>query len=190
MQDDTTEARVPGGPLAVGGLHPLAWVFILLALADLVWFIVNAGAAQMSSLSDYAFYGLQILPAVGAVLFPAALLARHPDVAYAERSRRVHAERMPNDPLFPQQFYLGTGTATIDAVSAWDVTLGSPAIVVAVLDTGSTSHADLAGRLLPGYDFVADLTLSNDGSPLWTLQGISAALSRAKWGTSPITKNI
>jgi len=96
----------------------------------------------------------------------AALLARHPDVAYAERSRRVHAERMPNDPLFPQQFYLGTGTATIDAVSAWDVTLGSPAIVVAVLDTGSTSHADLAGRLLPGYDFVADLTLSNDGSPL------------------------
>jgi len=81
MHDDTTEARVPGGPLAVGGLHPLAWVFILLALADLVWFIVNAGAAQMSSLSDYAFYGLQILPAVGAVLFPAALLARHPDAA-------------------------------------------------------------------------------------------------------------
>jgi hypothetical protein len=39
----------------------------------------------------------------------AALLARHPDVAYAERSRRVHAERMPNDPLFPQQFYLATG---------------------------------------------------------------------------------
>ena len=32
MHDDTTEARVPGGPLAVGGLHPLAWVFILLAL--------------------------------------------------------------------------------------------------------------------------------------------------------------
>ena len=81
MHDDTTEARVPGGPLAIGGLHPLAWVFILLALADLVWFIVNAGSAQMTSLSDYAFYGLQILPAVAAVLFPAALLARHPDAA-------------------------------------------------------------------------------------------------------------
>ena len=35
----------------------------------------------MTSLSDYAFYGLQILPAVAAVLFPAALLARHPDAA-------------------------------------------------------------------------------------------------------------
>ena len=81
MRDDTTETRVPGGPLALGGLHPLAWVFIVLALVDLVWFIVNAGSAQMTSLSDYAFYGLQILPAVAAVLFPAALLARHPDAA-------------------------------------------------------------------------------------------------------------
>ena len=85
--DDTTESqadaelRVPGGPLAIGGLHPLAWVFILLALADLVWFIVNASATEMTSLSDAAFYGLQILPAVAAVLFPAALLARHPDAA-------------------------------------------------------------------------------------------------------------
>ena len=81
MQDDTTEPRVPGGPLAVGGLHPLAWLFIVLALVDLVWFIVNAGSAQLTSKSDYAFYGLQILPAVAAVLFPAALLARHPDAA-------------------------------------------------------------------------------------------------------------
>lgn len=81
MHGDTTDARVPGGPLAIGGLHPLAWVFILLALGDLVWFIVNAGSAQMTSPSDYAFYGFQILPAVAAVLFPAALLARHPDAA-------------------------------------------------------------------------------------------------------------
>jgi hypothetical protein len=73
------EVRVPGGPLAIGGLHPLAWVFILLALADLVWFIVNAASAQLTSLSDAAFYGLQILPAIAAVLIPAALLARHPD---------------------------------------------------------------------------------------------------------------
>ena len=79
--DDITEARVPGGPLAIGGLHPLAWVFILLALADLVWFIVNADTTEMTSLGDFVFYGIQILPAVAAILFPAALLARHPDAA-------------------------------------------------------------------------------------------------------------
>ena len=78
MHDDTTEAPLPGGPLAVGGLHPLAWVFILLALADLVWFIVNADTAEMTSPGDFLFYGLQVLPAVAAILFPAALLARHP----------------------------------------------------------------------------------------------------------------
>src|ERR1700754_782925 len=58
MHDETTEPRVPGGPLAIGGLHPLSWVFILLALADLVWFIVNANTAAMTSLADVVFYGI------------------------------------------------------------------------------------------------------------------------------------
>ena len=94
----------------------------------------------------------------------AALLARHPGVAYAERSRRLRAERIPSDPLYGSQFYLLPGPTTIDAQSAWDLTTGSPAVVVAVLDTGVTAHADLAGRLLPGYDFVANFTYSNDGN--------------------------
>jgi serine protease len=96
----------------------------------------------------------------------AAELARHPDVAYAERSRRMHADRVPNDPSYRGQFYLLPGATTIDAQSAWDLTTGSPAVVVAVLDSGSTRHADLAGRLLPGYDFVADFMRSNDGSAM------------------------
>ena len=79
MHDESTEVRVPGGRLAIGGLHPLAWVFILLALVDLVWFIVNADASEITSLADFVFYGLQVFPAVAAILFPAALLARHPD---------------------------------------------------------------------------------------------------------------
>jgi serine protease len=54
---------------------------------------------------------------------------------------------------------------TIDAPGAWDVTIGSPALVVAVLDTGATAHADLAGRVLRGYDFVSPQRLSNDATP-------------------------
>ena len=95
----------------------------------------------------------------------AASLARHPDVAYAERTHRLRAERVANDPLFNNQFYLQPGAASIDAPAAWDVTVGSPAIVVAVLDTGVTAHADLAGRLVPGYDFVSPQRLSNDPTP-------------------------
>jgi serine protease len=95
----------------------------------------------------------------------AASLARHPDVAYAERTHRVRAERVANDPLFNNQFYLQPGPASIDATAAWDLTVGSPAIVVAVLDTGVTAHADLVERLVPGYDFVSPEHLSNDASP-------------------------
>ncbi len=94
----------------------------------------------------------------------AARIAAHPDVEYAERSRRLYAERVPSDPLFQNQFYLMPGATTIDAQSAWDMTVGAPGTVVAVLDTGSTNHADLAGRLLPGYDFVSNFAYSNDGA--------------------------
>lgn len=95
----------------------------------------------------------------------AAALLRHPDVAHTGRTHRVRAARIANDPLFANQFYLQPGPASIDAPSAWDVTVGSPSVVVAVLDTGSTPHADLAGRTLPGYDFVSPQALSNDASP-------------------------
>jgi len=94
----------------------------------------------------------------------AARISAHPDVLYAERSRPIRAERIPNDPRYADQFYLLPGATTIDAQSAWDLTTGSPSVVVAVLDTGYTNHADLAGRLLPGYDFVANFALSNDGN--------------------------
>src|SRR5262249_15214737 len=38
--------------------------------------------------------------------------------------------------------------------SAWDVTLGNPRVVIAVVGTGVTPVADLRGVLLPGMDLV------------------------------------
>ncbi len=93
----------------------------------------------------------------------AARLAARPDVVYAERSRRIYAQRVPNDPLFASQFYLQSGSTTIDAPAAWDMTTGSPATVVAVLDTGYTPHSDLAARVVGGYDMVSSFGPSNDG---------------------------
>jgi len=75
---------------------------------------------------------------------------------------------VPDDPGFAGQWHLdntgqggGLPGADIDAPAAWDVTRGSDAIVVAILDTGVDFDAgDLAGRLLPGTDIVND-----DGDP-------------------------
>jgi hypothetical protein len=67
----------------VSPVRAIVWVFIVLALGDLAWFIANANLTLGPSppLSDVAVYALQILPAVVSILFPAALLARHPDAA-------------------------------------------------------------------------------------------------------------
>ena len=64
----------------------------------------------------------------------------------------------------------GDIVSAIDIESAWARTLGRPDVVVAVLDTGVRfEHPDLrrtssGGSLLPGYDFVSDATIANDGN--------------------------
>jgi len=79
---------------------------------------------------------------------------------------------MPNDPHFGYLWGLhntgqsiqgvsGTADADIDAPEAWAVTMGSPDVVVAVVDTGvQLNHPDLAGNLVAGYNFV-----SNNNNP-------------------------
>jgi hypothetical protein len=49
----------------------------------------------------------------------------------------------------------GRPDADIDAAQGWALATGSPAVVVAVLDTGIDSiHPEFSGRIVPGQDFV------------------------------------
>jgi len=93
-------------------------------------------------------------------------------VAAAALDRRRYAHALPDDPFYPQQWYLAADAATpsaVDAEHAWDITAGSAGIVVAVLDTGvrfdhpDLGHAEIGGRLLPGYDFISGAATANDG---------------------------
>ena len=55
-----------------------------------------------------------------------------------------------------------TGTFGINVNGAWSKTQGSSRVIVAVLDTGITTHADL-GSQVAGYDMIADPSVANDG---------------------------
>jgi serine protease len=94
-------------------------------------------------------------------------LSADPTVEYAEPDRILHPLAVPNDTLFSSQWHYLSPTVEPGGVNlpgAWDITMGQSNIVIALIDTGTlTGHADLAGRTLPGYDFVSDIPTANDG---------------------------
>jgi serine protease len=90
-------------------------------------------------------------------------LASNPNVEYVEVDKLNKPLWTPNDTRFSEQWGYGTGAGGIRATEAWDVTNGA-GTVVAVLDTGITSHSDLAANIIPGYDFIVDTAVSVDGN--------------------------
>ncbi len=89
-------------------------------------------------------------------------LASNPNVEYVEVDKLNKPLLTPNDPRFSEQWGYGTGAGGIRATEAWDTTNGAGS-VVAILDTGITTHSDLNANILPGYDFIIDTAVSVDG---------------------------
>jgi serine protease len=113
-------------------------------------------------------------------------LAKQADVEYAviDGRQRALALALPNDPLYaansslnppvgqwylraPNSSTISSSTSVLSAINAeaaWNVSTGSAATVVALLDTGvRPDHPDLAPKLRPGYDFVKDVPTAADG---------------------------
>ena len=76
-------------------------------------------------------------------------LARNPHIKFAEVDAFVPPAGSANDFYFADAWHLATtGTTT-----AWDSSVGS-GVTIAILDSGvDASHPDLAGKIVPGYNF-------------------------------------
>jgi serine protease len=95
----------------------------------------------------------------------AARMMRDPAVEMAEPDRIMYPAMVPADASYPSQWHYmapaGSNQGGANLPGAWNLTLGSSLINVAVLDTGIRPHADL-GTVLPGYDFISSAKTAND----------------------------
>ncbi len=106
------------------------------------------------------------------VLQAIAELKKDPNVAYAEPDFIVHANAVPNDPLFPQQYHLsnsgqtgGTPGADISAVNAWDKQTSAAKVVVGVIDAGvDYLHPDLKNNIWTNKGEIPDNGIDDDGN--------------------------
>lgn len=95
----------------------------------------------------------------------------------------------PNDPFYSLQY----GLDLINAPDGWKYEKGSSQVTIAILDTGvDLAHPDLAGKLVAGYNFVADNDKPQDDNGHGTgVAGICAAvtdndtgIAGVSWGAS------
>src|SRR5688572_31413584 len=93
----------------------------------------------------------------------ADIAANDPNVEYAEPDRIMRRTFTPNDPRYNEQWHYFEAAGGINAPTAWDKATGT-GVVVAVIDTGYRPHADLNANILPGYDFISDTFVANDGN--------------------------
>lgn len=85
-------------------------------------------------------------------------------VQFAEPDLILQRQQVaPADPLFAQQWNLGSDIGGVRAPAAWSRTMGA-GVVVGVIDTGVRPHADLLANLVAGQDFIGDLRMANDGN--------------------------
>jgi serine protease len=89
-------------------------------------------------------------------------LRQDSNVLAIEEDALMQPNFVPNDEFYNLQWHYHEATGGMNAEAAWDTNDGT-GVVVAVLDTGITDHSDLNANILPGYDFIEDLDVSNDG---------------------------
>jgi thermitase len=115
-----------------------------------------------------------------------AFVAADPGVRSAGPDHVMRGSATPNDTDFAKQWDMNI----IKAPQAWNRTLGSAQTRIAILDSGISSHPDLAGKVVASKDFIA---FASGASDQWghgtNVAGIAAATTNNALGVAGVGYN-
>src|SRR5258705_3479703 len=105
------------------------------------------GAQEQGSIKPINVRILTVAPAQSDAVL--AALQHNPNIEFAEQDY-LHAPAMlPNDAYYSLEWHL----PKIGAPAAWDTTVGSSTVIIAILDSGvDGTHPDLSSQLVPGWN--------------------------------------
>lgn len=108
-------------------------------------------------------------------------LERNPHVKFAELDGEVTVQMTPSDTYYSTAWHL----PKIGAPAAWDFATGS-GITIAILDGGvESSHPDLAGHVVPGWNFYDNNSNTADVTGHGTkVAGVAAAIGNNAVGAT------
>ncbi|NPA53413.1 MAG: S8 family serine peptidase [Aquificae bacterium] len=73
---------------------------------------------------------------------------QNPNIEHVEPNIKIKPLKIPNDPVYMKDYYYYWGQDKVKAFQAWDLTVGSEDIVIAVVDTGiDYTHPDLKDNI-------------------------------------------
>jgi subtilisin family serine protease len=122
--------------------------------------------------------GIRVLrvPSGQSVATAAQAYSRNPLVQFAEPNYVANAlDTIPNDPAYSTNQW---GLQKVQGPAAWDITTGSPSVIIAVVDGGVWGgHPDLVGKVLAGYNTFTGTSDASDesGHGTWVTGVVAAA---------------
>lgn len=144
----------------------------------------SSNTMALSSIEELNVWVMRI--PFGEVAESIAALSVCPAVRYAEPNYMASiADTIPSDSSWNLQY----GLINIHAPQGWDLSTGSSAVTIAIIDTGvDLSHADLAAKIVGGYDFANnDASAQDDNGHGTHAAGIAAASSNNGTGVAGVS---
>jgi len=152
--------------------------------ADQEKVLSEIGGKKRSELDKINTKVVEIPEQAAAVGFLRLLLSE--EVEYAEADTLIAPQPIPNDPFYSHQWF----HENIKSPTAWDMTVGSPDVIIAILDSGVYNHDEFAGRFVPGWNFYDQNTNTDDVTGHGTaVAGCAAAAGNNGIGVAGVSWN-